>query len=223
MGPERRSLVMSEREKKTTAYHEAGHAIVGHFMPEYAPLHKVTIVPRGRALGVTMHLSPEDRLSMSRADMLNRIAMAMGGRAAEEIAFEHYTTGAQNDLQQATNIARHMVTEYGMSADLGPVAWGGSDNEPFLGRSMAQPKSYSEETARRIDTEVKSICQDAYDVARNILEVNLHILHKVSEELLEKESLSGEEFKALVEASGPVQPSTIASFLRREVTVAQAK
>ncbi len=209
MGPERRSLVMSDREKKTTAYHEAGHAIVGHFLPNHAPLHKVTIVPRGRALGVTMHLTPEDRLSMSRADMLNRIAMAMGGRAAEEIAFQHYTTGAQNDLQQATNIARHMVTEYGMSDDLGPVAWGGSDNEPFLGRAMAQPKSYSEETARRIDEEVKDICQRAYGVAKGILNENVHILHQVAQVLLEKESLSGAEFKELVEEAGPVEPASL--------------
>lgn len=220
MGPERRSLVMSDREKKTTAYHEAGHAIVGHFLPNHAPLHKVTIVPRGRALGVTMHLTPEDRLSMSRADMLNRIAMAMGGRAAEELAFQHYTTGAQNDLQQATNIARHMVTEYGMSSDLGPVAWGGSDNEPFLGRSMAKPKTYSEETARRIDNEVKDICQRAYGVARTILNDNVHILHKVAQVLLERESLSGAEFQEIVEESGPVPPSVLAGFLGTDLSTA---
>jgi len=209
MGPERRSLVMSDEEKKTTAYHEAGHALVAHFLPDHAPLHKVTIVPRGRALGVTMYLTPEDRLSTTRRDMLNRIAMAMGGRAAEEIAFQHYTTGAQQDLKQATRIARHMVTEFGMSDELGPVAWGGSDDEPFLGRAMAQSKSYSEETARRIDDEVKDICQRAYSVAKGVLNENVHILHKIAQVLLEKESLSGSEFKELVEEAGPIEPAAL--------------
>ncbi|MFK7928187.1 MAG: ATP-dependent zinc metalloprotease FtsH [Myxococcota bacterium] len=216
MGPERRSLVMSEKEKKTTAYHEAGHALVGHFLPGHAPLHKVTIVPRGRALGVTMHLTPEDRLSMSRRDMLNRITMAMGGRAAEEVAFQHYTTGAQNDLQQATRIAQHMVTEYGMSDALGPVAWGGSTDEPFLGRSMAQNKAYSEETARRIDQEVKDICQKAYDGAATIIRQNVHVLHRIAQVLLERESLSGVEFKELVEEAGPIRPDGVSWLLGPE-------
>jgi cell division protease FtsH len=209
MGPERRSLVMSETEKRTTAYHEAGHALVGHFLPGHAPLHKVTIIPRGRALGVTMHLTPEDRLSMSRADILKNITMAMGGRAAEEIAFRHYTTGAQNDLQKATRMARKMVMDLGMSEDLGPVTWGDGDDEPFLGRSMAQPKSFSEETARRIDEEVKEICQRSYDSAIGILTQNVHVLHKVAQALLERESLSAREFTELVEEAGPVQPDGI--------------
>jgi cell division protease FtsH len=209
MGPERRSMVMPEQEKKTTAYHEAGHALVAHFLPGYEPVHKITIVPRGRALGVTMFLQGEDRLSRSRSDMLRTIAMAMGGRAAEEVAFQHTTTGAQNDLQQATRIARRMVMDFGMSDDLGPVSWGEGGEEPFLGRSMAQPKSFSEETARRIDMEVQAVCQRAHETAVTILRQNVHVLHKVAQALLEKESLSAEDFKAIVESSGPIQPDGV--------------
>jgi len=213
MGPERRSMVMPEHEKKTTAYHEAGHALVSHFLPGHEPVHKITIVPRGRALGVTMFLQPEDRLSHSRADMLRRIVMAMGGRAAEQVIFDHFTTGAQNDLQQATRIARRMVMDFGMSPDLGPVSWGDGADEPFLGRSMTQPKSYSEETARRIDEEVRTICQRGHDAAVAILSENVHILHQVAESLLERESLSADEFKTIVEESGPVTPEGLPAML----------
>jgi cell division protease FtsH len=209
MGLERRSMVMPDQEKRTTAYHEAGHAIVSHFLPGHEPIHKITIVPRGRALGVTMFLQPDDRLSHSRADMLRRITMAMGGRAAEQVVFQHYTTGAQNDLQQATRIARRMVVDFGMSEDLGPVSWGDGSDEPFLGRSMAQPKTYSEETARRIDEEVRRICQRAYDSAVSILTHNMHVLHRVAESLLEQESLSAEDFKHIVESSDPVPPEDL--------------
>ena len=213
MGPERRSLVMPEHEKKTTAYHEAGHAIVGHFLPGHEPVHKITIVPRGRALGVTMFLQPEDRLSHSRADMVRRIVMAMGGRAAEQVIFDHHTTGAQNDLQQATRIARRMIMDFGMSDDLGPVSWGEGADEPFLGRAMAQPKTYSEETARRIDDEVRTICVRAHDAAVAILTQNVHVLHQVALALLERESLSADEFKEIVEQAGPVEPTGLPPLL----------
>jgi cell division protease FtsH len=209
MGPERRSMVIPEKEKKTTAYHEAGHAIVAHFLPGHEPVHKITIIPRGRALGVTMYLQSEDRLSHSRADMLKRIATAMGGRAAEEVAFSHYTTGASNDLQQATRIAHRMVCDFGMSGDLGPVTWGSGSDEPFLGRTMSQPKPYSEATARRIDDEIRSICQRAYVSARSVLTQNVHVLHAVAQALLERESLSSEEFLELVASSGPITPEGI--------------
>ncbi|TVQ89953.1 MAG: ATP-dependent metallopeptidase FtsH/Yme1/Tma family protein [Deltaproteobacteria bacterium] len=209
MGPEQRSRVMPEPEKRTTAYHEAGHAIVSHFLPGHEPVHKITIIPRGRALGVTMYLQAEDRLSHSRSDMLKRITSAMGGRAAEQVKFSHYTSGAQNDLKQATRIARMMIMDLGMSEDLGPVSWGDGDDEPFLGRSMAQPKSFSEETSRRIDSEVRAICQRAYDTALSILTQNQRALERVAEALLEHESLTAEQFTSLVEESDPVPPEGI--------------
>ena len=202
-------MIMPEHEKKTTAYHEAGHALVAHFLPGHEPVHKITIIPRGRALGVTMYLQSEDRLSQSRTDMLKNIAAAMGGRAAEQVAFSHYTTGARNDLQQATRIARRMVMDFGMSQELGPVSWGEGSDEPFLGRSMAQPKSFSDETARRIDQEVKAICQRTYETAVGILTDNVHVLHRVAQALLERESLSATEFEELVVEAGPVQPEGV--------------
>jgi cell division protease FtsH len=213
MGPERRSLVMPENEKKTTAYHEAGHALVSHFLPGHEPVHKITIVPRGRALGVTMFLQAEDRLSHTRADMVRRIVMAMGGRAAEQVIFDHFTSGAQNDLQQATRIARRMIMDFGMSDELGPVGWGDGADEPFLGRSMAQPKSYSEETARQIDGEVRRICQRSHDAAVAILSQNVHVLHQVAQSLLERESLSADEFKLIVEQAGPIEPHELPAML----------
>jgi len=209
MGPERRSMFMPEPEKKKTAYHEAGHALVAHLLPGHDPVHKITIVPRGRALGVTWTLPAEDRLSQTREQLINSIAMAMGGRAAEEIVFEAVTGGAMNDIQQATNIARRMVCDLGMSADLGPVAWSdGGGDEVFIGRQMGRVKNYSEHTARRIDDEVRSILTSCYQAAKRILESNVHILHKVAQTLVERETLDAEEFAQLVEESGPVSPES---------------
>jgi cell division protease FtsH len=206
MGPERRSLLMPERVKKKTAYHEAGHAIIAHLLPGHDPVHKVTIVPRGRALGVTWVLPEEDQLEQTREQLLTRIAMAMGGRAAEEIVFDAITGGARSDIQQATNIARHMVCDLGMSDELGPVAWNGSEGEVFLGRQMNRVKEYSEHTARRIDNEVRSILTRAYGTARHILEANLHILHAVAGTLMEQETLDAEEFARMVDDLEPVHP-----------------
>jgi len=207
MGPERRSMVLPEAERKNTAYHEAGHAIVAHLLPGHDPVHKVTIVPRGRALGVTWTLPDEDRLSQTRQDIYKSITMAMGGRAAEEVALRVVTGGAKNDIQKATQMARHMVCELGMSEEMGPVQWGTDGDEVFLGRQMSSPaKSYSEDTARRIDLEVKQIVTKAYDSARGILTQNIHVLHTVAQTLMERESLNKEEFAAIVEEAGPIAP-----------------
>ena len=207
LGPERRSLLMPEWERKNTAYHEAGHAIVAHLLPDHDPVHKVTIVPRGRALGVTWTLPDEDRLSTTRVSLLRRITMAMGGRAAEEVAMNSITDGASQDIKQATQMARAMVCDLGMSDDLGPVSWGERQSDPFLGRQMTRTQTYSEETARRIDTEVRVILTRGYSAAKEILTTNIHVLHAVADALLERESLEGDEFASLVEAAGPVAPS----------------
>jgi cell division protease FtsH len=206
MGPERRSLTMPEEERRNTAYHEAGHAIIAHLLPGHDPVHKISIVPRGRALGVTWTLPSEDKLSRTREDMYKQLSMMMGGRAAEEVALNSVTGGASNDILRATRMARQMVCNLGMSDELGPVSWSDGDDEPFLGRSMAAPKAYSEDTARRIDDEVKAILERAYESARMILTHNIHILHRVAQSLIERESLDSEEFAEIVSASGPVAP-----------------
>ena len=205
MGPERRSMVMPEWEKRNTAYHEAGHAIVALLLPGHDPVHKITIVPRGRALGLTWTLPDEDRLSMTRDAFLKRIAMLMGGRAAEEVAMKSRTGGASNDIEQATRLARHMVCDLGMSEQLGPVAWGERQEEVFLGRQYQnRTQTYSEHTAQRIDDEVRSIVSRGYDLARALLTANLHVLHAIAQTLVERESLDGDEFKRLVEEHQPV-------------------
>ncbi len=207
MGPERRSLLMPEWEKKNTAYHEAGHAIIAHLLPGHDPVQKVTIIPRGRALGLTWTLPNEDRMSMTKNTAFKRIAMMLGGRAAEEIGMNSVTGGAANDIQQATRLARHMVCDLGMSEEMGPVNWGDNQQSMFLGQSMSRPQTYSEQTARSIDAEVKTILSRGYDAAKRILNTNVHVLHSVATTLIEQESLDGEEFAALVEEAGPVAPS----------------
>ncbi len=206
MGPERRSIVMPEWERKNTAYHEAGHAIVAHLLPDHDPVQKVTIVPRGKALGVTWTLPNEDRLSETREGLLKRISMMMGGRAAEEIALNTITGGASNDIERATMIARQMVCQLGMSQALGPVTWGESGGEVFLGRQFNRSQGYSDETARRIDEEVKTILSSAYDAAKLILTANIHVLHRVAQNLIERESLDHTEFSELVDEAGPIMP-----------------
>jgi cell division protease FtsH len=209
MGPERRSMLMPEWEKKNTAYHEAGHALVAHLLPGHDPVHKVTIVPRGRALGITWTMPDEDRLSMTRGGIVKRIAMLMGGRAAEEVAMNTVTGGAANDIEHATRLARHMVCDLGMSEDLGPLTWGERQEEVFLGRQFGnRVQTYSEQTARRIDTEVRAIVTRAYDLARGILTANIHVLHQIAQTLIERESLDAEEFKKLVDQAGPIAPDT---------------
>ncbi|WP_290985053.1 ATP-dependent zinc metalloprotease FtsH [Ferrovibrio sp.] len=200
MGAERRSMVMGEEEKRLTAFHEAGHALVSLFMPKCDPLHKVTIIPRGRALGVTMSLPEKDRLSVSKLELESRLAMMFGGRIAEEIVFgrENVTTGASNDIQQATGLARRMVTEWGMSDKLGRLRYSDNEEEVFLGHSVTQRKNVSDATAKLIDEEVRRIIDEAEGSAMRILTEHRDDLEKVSLALLEYETLSGDEVKAIL-------------------------
>jgi cell division protease FtsH len=200
MGAERRSMVMTEDEKKATAYHESGHALVSLHVPGCDPLHKVTIIPRGRALGVTWNLPERDRFSMSMKQMKARLALCFGGRIAEQIIYgkDELNTGASNDIQQATDMARSMVMEYGMSEKLGWLRYRDNQDEVFLGHSVARSQTVSEETARIIDQEVRRLIEEAEAVARKVLTDNLDQLHKLAEALLEFESLSGEEAKRAI-------------------------
>ncbi len=195
MGAERRSMVMTEEEKKLTAYHEAGHAIVGIMVPKHDPIHKVTIIPRGRALGVTMSLPERDVLSQSQIQLESKLAMAFGGRVAEEIIFgkENITTGAGNDIQQATGMARRMVTEFGFSDKLGRLRYADNEEEVFLGHSVARQKNVSDATAALIDEEVRRLVDEAEEKARKILTEHKDDLHRLAEALLEYETLTGDE------------------------------
>ena len=200
MGAERKSMVMSEEEKTLTAYHEAGHAIVALHEPESDPIHKATIIPRGRALGMVMRLPERDRISMSRAKLRADLAVAMGGRLAEELIFGHekVTTGASSDIRMATDIARRMVMEWGMSDKLGPLHYGADQEEVFLGHSVTQTKHMSDDTARTVDEEVRLIVDTAHTRAREVLSTNIEQLHTLAKALLEYETLSGDEIKALM-------------------------
>jgi cell division protease FtsH len=198
MGVERRSMVISEEEKKSTAYHEAGHTLVAKLLPGTDPIHKVSIIPRGRALGVTMQLPIEDKHSYTKESLLDRIAVLMGGRAAEEIIFSTMTTGAGNDIERATEMARKMVCEWGMSEKLGPVSFGKKDEQIFLGREMAMHKNFSEATAVEIDTEIRRIVDENYARVKQLLTENVGLLHIISTALVEKENLSGVEIDALI-------------------------
>jgi cell division protease FtsH len=204
MGVERRSMVISDEEKKSTAYHEAGHTLVARTVPGTDPIHKVSIIPRGRALGVTMQLPIEDKHSYSREALLARIAVLMGGRAAEDLIFNTFTTGAGNDIEQATELARKMVCEFGMSDKLGPLSFGKKDEQIFLGREMSTHKNYSEATAVEIDTEIRLIVDQSYAKALKILQENIQNLHNLSECLIEKENLTGAEVDEIITAGTPI-------------------
>ncbi len=198
MGSERKSMAISEEDKKITAYHEAGHALVGKMLKGTDPIHKVTIIPRGMALGLTQFLPEEDRLNLSKSSAENMIAMLFGGRVAEEIIFEDYTTGAGNDIERATEMARKMVCEWGMSEKLGPLAYEKNEGPVFLGMQSQNRKEYSDSKAKEIDTEVHRIVMEGYRKARRILSDNLHFLHKVSQALLELETIDGEDITIIV-------------------------
>ena len=203
MGTERKSMIISEKEKRNTAFHEVGHALVAKFLPGTDPVHKVSIIPRGRALGVTMTLPIEDRLSYDEDYMKNTLAKLMGGRVAEELVFNHKTSGASDDIEKATTIARKMVTVYGMSESMGPIAFGQKEEAIFLGREIAQHRDYSEKTDIRIDEEVRHIVDEAYKTAKRILQEHEDLLHRISETLVEKETLDGKEIDAIIEATKP--------------------
>ena len=204
MGTERRSMVMTIEEKKLTAFHEAGHALVGIFMPKCDPLHKVTIIPRGRALGLTMNLPERDRYTYSRIELESKLAMMFGGRVAEELVFgeENITTGAGNDIQQATGMARRMVTEFGFSKRLGPLRYNDNEEEIFLGHSVAQQKTVSDATSKIIDEEVRRLVDEAEGHARKILTDHNDDLHTVTEALLEYETLTGAEVDDILAGKG---------------------
>jgi cell division protease FtsH len=197
MGTERRSMVMSDQERRTTAWHEAGHTLVGMLVPGNDPVHKVSIIPRGAALGVTMFLPVEDRHTMSEQQAKARIAMALGGRVAEEVVFGEVTTGAQDDIKRATNLARAMVCKLGMSKKLGPIAYGEDEENVFLGRDMtSHHDNYSDETAREIDREVRLLVDEQYDLCRRLITENRDKLDRVAEALLERETLDSSEIDA---------------------------
>ncbi|MEA2516871.1 MAG: cell division protease FtsH [Actinomycetota bacterium] len=207
-GPERRSRVISEKEKKVIAYHEAGHALVSHALPNADPVHKVSIVSRGQALGYTLNLPTEDKFLVTRSELIDQLAMLLGGRTAEEIVFDEPTTGAQNDIQRCTRIAKQMVTEYGMS-DLGPVALGHNESQPFLGRDFGHVQDYSDVVAARIDDEIKRLVEEAHDEAREIVLKYRDKLDLMVERLLEKETLEKaevEEILAEVAKQSPTNP-----------------
>ncbi len=199
MGKERKSMIMNDTEKRTTAYHEAGHALVAYKLPDADPLHKVTIIPRGRALGVTMQLPEEDKYNYTKEYMESSITILMGGRVAEQIFLRSCTTGASNDLERATDLARKMVCEWGMSEAMGPLTYGKKEEQIFLGREIAQHQDYSEQTAVKIDKEVERMVLRSYDKAKKILEANRTPLIRLAETLLEFETLDGDEVKTVVQ------------------------
>jgi cell division protease FtsH len=198
-GPERKTRLISDKEKEITAYHEAGHAIVGALLPEADPVHKITIIPRGQALGVTMSLPTEDRFMMSRSQLMAQLAMMLGGRAAERVVFEEITTGASNDLERVTQTAKQMVTRFGMSEKLGPMALGHQQGQVFMGRDFHAQPDYSDEIAFQIDKEIRRIVDESYDTAEDVLVRNRVLLDKLSRELIEFETVDARHLVQLIE------------------------
>ncbi len=198
MGAERRSMIIPFEERRITAFHEAGHTLVAKMIPGTDPIHKVTIIPRGRALGITQQLPIDEKHTYPKSYLLNNIAVMMGGRVAEELVLNSQTTGAGNDIERSTEIARKMVCEWGMSENLGPLAYGQQEEQIFLGREFAQHRDYSEETARQIDDEVRSIVNQGYERAKEIIQTNIAILHQLADTLLEKEVLDGNQIEAII-------------------------
>jgi cell division protease FtsH len=215
-GPQRRTRLMNDKEKLITAYHEGGHALAAASMRNTDPVTKVTILPRGRALGYTMVLPLEDKYSVTRNELLDQLAYAMGGRVAEEIVFHDPTTGASNDIEKATSIARRMVTEYGMSTKVGSVKLGSTSGEPFLGRDMGATRDYSDQIAETIDEEVRALIEQAHDEAWQVLNTNRDILDRLASELLEKETLDHEQLAAIFEdvEKLPERPTWLSSDTR---------
>jgi cell division protease FtsH len=198
MGSERRSMIINEEEKRVTAVHEAGHALLAVMLPHADPVHKVTIIPRGMALGVTMQLPVDDKHNYTRDYLNDQIAILLGGRIAEEITMKGMTTGAGNDLERSTELARKMVCEWGMSDAMGPLTFGKKEEQIFLGREIAQHQDYSEDTAIRIDQEIKRFVTANYDRARTVLEKNRHALDRIAEELLAREVLDADQVRRIV-------------------------
>ena len=206
MGAERRSMVMPEEERRNTAYHESGHAIVARLLPKTDPVHKVTIIPRGRALGVTMQLPESDRYSMDKDRMLNTIAVLFGGRIAEEVFMNQMTTGASNDFERATQIARDMVMRYGMSDLMGPMVYGDNENEIFLGRAITRTVNMSEETMRNVDAEIRGIIDQQYALARKLIEDNRERVEAMAKALLEFETIDSDQIGDIMAGKPPRPP-----------------
>ncbi|MEK9804470.1 MAG: cell division protein FtsH, partial [Curvibacter sp.] len=206
MGPERKSMVMPEEERRNTAYHESGHALIGKLLPKCDPVHKVTIIPRGRALGVTMSLPEKDRYSYDRDYMLNQISMLFGGRIAEEVFMNQMTTGASNDFERATNLARDMVMKYGMSDALGPMVYAENEGEVFLGRSVTKTTNISEQTMQKVDAEVRRIIDEQYALARKLIEDNSDKMHAMAKALLEWETIDTEQLDDIMAGKEPRPP-----------------
>jgi cell division protease FtsH len=198
MGVERRSMVISDEEKQMTAYHEAGHTLVAKLLPGTDPIHKVTIIPRGMAMGLTQQLPTEEKHAYPREYLLNNLVIYLGGRAAEELIFKDPTTGAGNDIERATELARKMVCEWGMSDRMGPLSFGKKEEQIFLGREIAQHKDYSEVTAIAIDEEIKRMVTNAYETAKSILSTNIHLLHALARALIDREELNAEEIGRVI-------------------------
>lgn len=192
-------MIITDKEKKVTAYHEAGHALVAILLPETDPIHKVTIIPRGRALGLTQQLPIEEKHTHSKGYLINRICILLGGRVAESLVFDDITTGAGNDIEQATTLARKMVCEWGMS-DMGPLTYGKKEEQIFLGREITQHRDYSEDTAIRIDKEVKELVESANETARKLLADNIDVLHDMANSLLERETIVREDIENIIAA-----------------------
>ncbi|WP_279760055.1 ATP-dependent zinc metalloprotease FtsH [Mitsuaria sp. GD03876] len=206
MGPERKSMVMPEEERKNTAYHEAGHALVARLLPKTDPVHKVTVIPRGRALGVTMQLPEGDRYSMDKERMLSTISVLFGGRIAEEVFMNQMTTGASNDFERATAIARDMVTRYGMTDELGPMVYADNEGEVFLGRSVTKTTNMSEETMRKVDQEIRKIIDEQYTTARDLIEGNKDKMHAMATALLEWETIDADQIDDIMDGRPPRPP-----------------
>ncbi|SPY07974.1 ATP-dependent zinc metalloprotease FtsH [Oligella urethralis] len=206
MGAERRSMVMPEEERLNTAYHESGHALVARLLPKTDPVHKVTIIPRGRALGVTMQLPENDRYSMDKERLLNMIAVLFGGRIAEEVFMNQMTTGASNDFERATQIARDIVTRYGMTDSLGPMVYAENDTDPFLGRQMSRSSQMSEATMQKVDAEIRAIIDEQYQVARKLIEDNKDKMHAMAKALMEWETIDAEQVEDIMQGRPPRPP-----------------
>ena len=206
MGAERKSMVMPEDERRNTAYHESGHAVIAKLLPKTDPVHKVTIIPRGRALGVTMQLPQEDRYSMDREQLLQNITVLFGGRLAEEVFLNHMTTGASNDFERATELARRMVTQWGMSDNLGPMVYGENEGEVFLGRSITTHKNVSEATMQKVDSEIRRILDEQYALGRRLLEENREKVEIMAKALLEWETLDSDQINDIMEGKAPRPP-----------------
>ena len=200
MGAERRSMLLSEKEKETTAYHESGHALVAKLLPNADPVHKLTIVPRGMALGLMQQLPENDKHTYSKSYWMDQLAVFFGGRVAEEIIFNELTTGASSDIERATEIARRMVCEWGMSEKLGPIHYSSKDEHVFLGRDFGKPREHSEDMQVQIDQEVKTILERQYTLAKKLLTENLEKLHKLAKAVLEKETLDAEDIDTIIQA-----------------------